>query len=131
LLLGKHEFAAALDEATRLNKKIPDDVMIYGFLTDANVDLGRYAEAEKSAQWILNLLGANVLSLTRAAYLRELFGDDDGVVELMEMALRSVSPTEVEDRAWITTQVAHIKLGSGKHQQAGRRTFAASAGRVS
>ena len=118
LLLGKHEFAAALDEATRLNKKIPDDVMIYGFLTDANVELGRYTDAEKSAQWTLNLRGANVPSLTRAAYLRELFGDNDGAIELMEMALRSVSPTEVEDRAWITTQVAHLKLASGNLQQA-------------
>jgi tetratricopeptide (TPR) repeat protein len=118
LLLGKHEFAPALDEATKLNKKIPDDVMIYGFLTDANVELGKYADAEKSAQWMLNLRGANVPSLTRAAYLRELFGDNEGAIELMEMALRSVSPTEVEDRAWITTQIAHLKLASGNPQQA-------------
>ena len=92
--------------------------MIYGFLTDANIELGNYADAEKSAQWMLNLRGANVPSLTRAAYLRELFGDNEGAVELMEMALRSVSPTEVEDRAWITTQIAHLKLASGKPQQA-------------
>src|SRR5215472_6775109 len=118
LLLGKHEFSSALDEATKLNKKIPDDVMVYGFLTDANVELGKYADAEKSAQWMLNLRGANIPSLTRAAYLRELFGDNEGAVELMEMAVRSVSPTEVEDRAWITTQIAHLKLASGKPQEA-------------
>jgi tetratricopeptide (TPR) repeat protein len=118
LLLGKHEFAAALDEAIKLNKKIPDDIMIYGFLTDANVELGRYKDAETSAQWMLNLRGANVPSLTRAAYLRELFGDNDGAVDLMEMALQSVPPGEVEDRAWITTQTAHLKLASGKAQQA-------------
>src|SRR5260370_16421743 len=40
LLLGKHEFAAALDKAKELRKKMPDDVMLYGFLTDANVELG-------------------------------------------------------------------------------------------
>ena len=118
LLLGKHEFGAALDEATKLNKKTPDDVMIYGFLTDANVELGKYPDAEKSAQWMLNLRGANVPSLTRVAYLRELFGDKEGALELMEMALRSVSPAETEDRAWITTQIAHLKLASGKYQQA-------------
>ena len=118
LLLGKHEFAAALEEGTKLNKKIPDDVMIYGFLTDANVELGKYTDAEKSAQWMLNLRGANIPSLTRAAYLRELFGDNEGAVELMEMSLQSVSPTEAEDRAWITTQIAHLKLASGKSQQA-------------
>ena len=37
LLLGKHEFAAALEESTKLNKKMPDDITVYGFLTDANV----------------------------------------------------------------------------------------------
>src|SRR5580700_7508634 len=38
LLLGKHEFAAARDAAMKLNQKMPDDVMLYGFLADANVE---------------------------------------------------------------------------------------------
>ena len=50
LLLGRHEFAAALEEAKKLNKKMPDDVMLYGFLTDANVELGNYKDAENAAQ---------------------------------------------------------------------------------
>src|ERR1700756_1977677 len=37
LLLGKHEFAAAREAAMVLNKRTPDDVMLYGFMTDANV----------------------------------------------------------------------------------------------
>ena len=48
LLLGKHEFAAAREEALKLNKKMPDDVMVYGFLTDANIELGNYDDAEDS-----------------------------------------------------------------------------------
>ena len=118
LLLGKHEFAAAREEAIKLNKRVPDDVMAYGFLTDANVELGNYSEAETSAQWMLNLRGANLPALTRAAYLRELFGDDEGAVQLMNMALDSTPPGEVEDRAWITTQIAHLKLATGKTSEA-------------
>ncbi len=114
LLLGKHEFAAALEEAKTLNKRMPDDVMVWGFLTDANVELGNYDDAEKAAQWMLNLRPANLPGLTRAAYLRELFGDPEGAVELMRMALDSTPPGEVEDRAWITTQIAHIRLSEGK-----------------
>jgi tetratricopeptide (TPR) repeat protein len=83
LLLGKHEFAAAREEARKLNKKMPDDVMVYGFLTDANIELGNYKEAEDSAQLMLDLRPGNLPGLTRAAYLRELFGDLDGSVELM------------------------------------------------
>lgn len=114
LLLGKHEFAAALDEAKKLNKKLPDDVMLYGFLTDANVELGNYQDAEKAAQWMLDLRPGNLPGLTRAAYLRELFGDVDGALELMDMAYQSTPPTEVEDGAWILTQMAHLKLMAGK-----------------
>lgn len=114
LLLGKHEFAAAREEALTLNKKIPDDVMVYGFLTDANVELGNYDEAEKSAQLMLNLRPGNSPGITRAAYLRELFGDVDGALELMNMALTSTSPSEVEDQAWILTQIAHLQLSVGR-----------------
>src|SRR5262245_10047824 len=42
ILLGRHEFAQALESAAQLNKRAPDDVQVYGFLTDANVELGDY-----------------------------------------------------------------------------------------
>ena len=118
LLLGKHEFAAALEEAKKLNKKMPDDVMVYGFLTDANVELGNYNDAENAAQWMLNLRPANQPAVTRAAYLRELFGDVDGALELMNMAFESNPPTQVEDGAWILSQMAHLNLSIGNLDQA-------------
>ncbi len=118
LLLGKHEFAAAREEAVKLNKKTPDDVMLYGFLTDANVELGDYPDAEKAAQWMLNLRPGNLPGLTRAAYLRELYGDIDGSLELMNMAYQSTPPSEVEDGAWILTQMAHLQLMAGKPEEA-------------
>ena len=88
LLLGRHEFPAALEAATLLNKRIPDDVLVYGFLTDANAELGNYEAAEKAAQWMLNLRPGNLPGMTRAAYLRELFGDVDGAYDLMNTAYR-------------------------------------------
>ena len=118
LLLGKHEFAAALEAAKKLNKKMPDDVMVYGFLTDANVELGNYKEAEAAAQWMLDLRVGSIPGLTRAAYLRELFGDVDGALDLMVMAYQSTPPNESEDRAWILTQMAHLNLTIGKSSQA-------------
>ena len=118
LLLGKHEFAAALEAAKQLNKKMPDDVMLYGFLTDANVELGNYKDAEAAAQWMLDLRAGSIPGLTRAAYLRELFGDTDGALDLMEKAYQSTPPSESEDRAWIITQEAHLNLATGKTSQA-------------
>ena len=118
LLLGKHEFAAALDAAKKLNQKMPDDVMLYGFLTDANVELGNYKDAETAAQWMLDLKPGNTPGLTRAAYLRELYGDIDGSLELMNMAYQSTPPGETEDGAWIVTQMAHLNLAIGKIDKA-------------
>ena len=118
LLLGKHEFAAALQDAKILNQKMPDDVMIYGFLTDANVELGNYREAEQAAQWMLDLRPGNLPGLTRAAYLRELFGDPQGAIELMQMALDSTAPSEVEDAAWILSQMGHLELLRGRPSEA-------------
>jgi Flp pilus assembly protein TadD len=118
LLLGKHEFASAREGARKLNQKMPDDVMVYGFLTDANIELGNYKEAENAAQLMLDLRPGNLPGLTRAAYLRELFGDLDGSVELMNMAYQSTPPSETEDRAWILSQIAHLQLMSGKITEA-------------
>jgi tetratricopeptide (TPR) repeat protein len=113
LLLGRHEFADALEEAKALNKRIPDDALVYGFLVDANAELGNYKDAETAAQWMLNLRPGNLPALTRTAYLRELFGDVDGALELMNMAYQSTPPTENEDGAWILTQMAHLRLSTG------------------
>jgi len=113
ILLGKHEYPAALEAAKRLNKRVADDVMVYGLLTDANVELGNYKDAENSAQWMLNLRRGNVPALIRAAHLRELFGDAEGAYELLEMAYQSTLPTETADRASLLTQMGHVRFASG------------------
>lgn len=108
-LLGQHRFAEALNRAKALQKRFPDDVLIYGFLADAQVELGRYEEATESVQWMLDLRPGNVPALTRAAYLRELHGWTDGAVEFMLQAYDRTRPAEREDRAWIQTQLAHLE----------------------
>jgi tetratricopeptide (TPR) repeat protein len=118
LLLGRHEFPAALEAAKILNKRVPDDILVYGFLTDANAELGNYPAAENAAQWMLNLRPGNLPGMTRAAYLRELFGDVDGAYELMDMAYQSTVPTETEDRAWILSQMGHLRFVAGRTDDA-------------
>lgn len=110
ILLGQHEFPRAVEAAEQINRAMPDDVLVYGFLVDGYVELGRYAEAEKAAQWMLDLRPGNVPGLTRAAYLRELFGDAEGAVELLDTAYRRTPDNEVEDRAWILTHIAQLSL---------------------
>jgi tetratricopeptide (TPR) repeat protein len=113
ILLGEHEYPAALEAAKALNKRVPDDVMVYGMLTDANVELGNYEDAEDSAQWMLNLRHGNRPALTRAAHLRELFGETEGAYQLIDLAYQSTAPTETGERAWILTEMGHLRLASG------------------
>jgi tetratricopeptide (TPR) repeat protein len=113
ILLGHHDFARARDEALILNKRAPDDVQVYGLLADAHAELGEYDAAEAAVQWMLDLRGGNVAALTRAAYLRELFGDIEGALDFFGMAYVQTPETETEERAWILTQVSHLHLLSG------------------
>ena len=118
MLLGKHEFAKALALAQSLNKRNADDPMVYGFIVDAATELGDYKEAEEAAQWMLDLGRSSVPGLTRAAYLREIFGDIEGALELMVPAYGRIEPAEVEDRAWTLTQIAHLRLLRGEVEPA-------------
>jgi tetratricopeptide (TPR) repeat protein len=118
LMLGRHEFGPALELAKKLNAQVPDDPMVYGLLTDAHTELGNYKEAEEAAQWMLDLGRSSVPGLARAAYLRELFGDIDGAVELMTTVYERTDPLESEERAWVLTQLAHLRLLLGKATEA-------------
>ncbi len=112
-LLGEHDYPAALEAAKALNKRALDDVMVYGLLTDANVELGNYKDAEDSAQWMLNLRRGNRPAFIWTARLRELFGDAEGAYEMLDLAFQSTAPTETEERASLLTQMGHLRLASG------------------
>jgi tetratricopeptide (TPR) repeat protein len=78
------------------------------------VELGNYKDAEKAAQWMLDLRPGNVPALTRAAFLRELFGDVEGAIDFMQDAYQRTPYVEYEDRAWTLTQLAHLHLTVGR-----------------
>jgi len=120
LLLGRHEFQKALEAATPLNKQTPDDVTVYGYLADANTELGNYPEAIDAIQWMLKIKPANIAGLTRAAYQRELHGDLSGAMDLMQMAYDATPYQEFEDRAWLLTQMSHLSLVDGDVNKAER-----------
>jgi len=111
--LGRHEFGKALKTATRLNKMVPDDVAVYGYQVDANVELGNYEDAVTAAQWMLDLRPGNAPGLARAGYLRELHGNLSGALELTKLAYEATPPAESEERARLLAQMAHVELLSG------------------
>lgn len=118
LLIARHEYAHALTLAQEINKQVPDDVMTYGYIADANIALGDYADAEKAAQWMLDLRTHNVPGLLRGAELRQIFGDSEGALQFLNDSYQQTSPDQAEEVAWILTRMAEINLAMGKLEAA-------------
>jgi tetratricopeptide (TPR) repeat protein len=111
--LGRGEFVEALRQAKALNKKTPDDVLLYGFIADAAIALGDYREAEEAAQWMLDMRPGNVPGLLRGAALRRLYGDSRGSRDFFSQAYQQMAPTQTEELAWTLTQMADLQLSTG------------------
>ncbi len=118
ILLEEHEYSEALDEAKTLNRETPDDVLLWGYLADAESALGDYKDAEKAAQWMLNLRPGNVPGLLRGADLRTVWGDTDGALEFLSRALQSTPDFETGDVTAIMTKMANVHLATGQIEAA-------------
>ena len=119
VLLGRKNFVGALTQAAELNSKVPDDIAAWGLLVDANMALGNYGEAERDAQWILDLRAGSTLGFEKAAALREMFGDVEGAIEFLDEANRRTSLNDADQHAWLLTEKARFELeaGNGKHAE--------------
>ena len=103
--LSLHDFAPALATATRAAAINPYNAQIYGALVDANVELGRYAEAVKMADKMVGIR-PDLRSYSRVSYLREIHGDVPGAIEALQMAIGAGYPGQ-EATAW-----ARLTLGN-------------------
>jgi tetratricopeptide (TPR) repeat protein len=113
ILLGRGEFRRALELARALNKRTPDDVLLYGYIADAAMALGDYRDAEEAAQWMLDMRPGNVPGLLRGAALRRLYGDARGATDLFFQAYQQMGPTQTEELAWTLTQMADLQFSIG------------------
>ncbi len=114
ILLGRKEFAQALEKARALNHRSPDDVSVWGYIAEAAAGLGVYEEAEKAAQWMLDLRPGNVPGLIEGAVLRKLYGDLDGALDFLKEAYQQAPPNEGEESAWLLTEMAEAQLEGGR-----------------
>ncbi len=112
LLLTFHRFEEGLNFAKQLQQDHPQDYSVYGFMTDANVELGNYPEAVEAVQKMVDLRPA-MEAYARVSYVRSLYGDTAGAIEAMGIAARSVDPREKEAQAWCLVHLGdeHFKAG--------------------
>ncbi len=106
ILLSQHHFADALTAANDFVKRYPDAAFGYGLLTDANVELGNYADAIKACDK-MNSIRPDLRSYSRAAYLREIHGDYAGAKNAMSLAVKAGVPA-LEQTEWCRVQLGHL-----------------------
>lgn len=118
VLLARQEYNAALVAARMLQKHMPDDITVHGYVMEAEAVLGNYDDAEKAANWMFRLRPGNLPAMIHGAALRETFGLLPGAEDLLTTALRGTPLAETEERAWLLTQLARINRTEGKLPEA-------------
>lgn len=98
-LLAAGRTAESIRMAEALNRAAPDALDAYGLLAEAYLAAGRAPEAEKAAQWMLDLRVEDPRSLRAAALVREHLGDIDGAIDLLADALRRIPRARSLERA--------------------------------
>jgi tetratricopeptide (TPR) repeat protein len=117
LMLTFHRFPEALDAATRLQQKSPQDAFFYGALTDANVELGNYKEAIDAVQKMVDLR-PGMESFARVSYVRYLHGDSKGAIEAMQTAAKIADPVNKEAQAWCLVHLGDEFFKIGNYAEA-------------
>ncbi|MDF2379478.1 MAG: tetratricopeptide repeat protein [Candidatus Gracilibacteria bacterium] len=112
--LGRHLFSDALKKAIRLTSASPKTNYFYGVLADAHIELGNYDEAEQALEIMINLR-PDFSSYSRIAYLREIFGDREGAIEMMEYSTES-SIAIPENFAWSISELGRLWSISDKNK---------------
>jgi tetratricopeptide (TPR) repeat protein len=111
LLLTQHRFAEALAVGEQA-RQIQDGIArVYGVIADAQVELGQYDQAVESVQRMVDLR-PDLASYSRVAYMRELYGDPEGAIEAMQMAVDAHGPT-AENTEWTRVQLGNLYFGQG------------------
>jgi tetratricopeptide (TPR) repeat protein len=101
----QHDYTAVESLALQAQALRPGNAAPYGMLADSQIGLGRYDEADRSLQRMLEL-DAGLPALSRRANLAFLRGDRFNAVDFWKQAIRAGEGQPAENQAW-----AHVQLG--------------------
>jgi pentatricopeptide repeat protein len=123
LELARHDFGAGLSDARRAHAQAPAVNKPFGVLVDALVELGRYDEAGRVLQEMVDRR-PDLAGYARVSYFRELHGDLDGAVRAMRLAV-SAGGDVAENEAYVRSLLGGLELQRGR-LGAARREFRAA-----
>lgn len=123
LALARHDFRAGLRYAQRARRLGPELARSFSVLVDAELELGRYEQAGRSLQQMIDLR-PSLASYARVSYFRELHGDLAGATRAMSLAV-SAGGGVPENVAYVQTLLGDLEAMRG-HIRAARRAYAAA-----
>ena len=120
LAASRHQFRESLRLARRAVVLAPDTARGYGVVGDALIELGRYDEAFRAFERMVELK-PSLAGYARIAYARELLGRPREALEAMELAL-DASGNVPEPTAWTLVEIGKLHFSLGELTQA-RQAF--------
>ena len=109
--MSQHHFSDGLATAQIAKKINPYNGYIYGLLVDGNVEMGQYDSAVVYADKMVSVR-PDLTSYSRVSYLREIYGDYQGSIKAMKMAVETGGAGD-EHTEWTRVQLASLyeKIG--------------------
>jgi len=123
LAAGRHEFREAVRLARRARSLAPGSNAAYPVLVDALVELGRYRDAERALQRMIDRK-PTLPAYARVSYFRELTGDLRGAAAALRLAVAAGGPVP-ENFAYVQSLLGSLELNRGR-LAASRRAYAAA-----
>ena len=114
--MSQHQFSEARDLAEAARKINPSNAYVYGVLVDANVELGDYKQAIAMSDK-MQALKPSLESYSRASYLREIYGDFEGSISAMKLAVEAGMPGS-EPFCWSKKTLGHLYESTGELDKA-------------
>jgi tetratricopeptide (TPR) repeat protein len=106
ILLSQHHFADGLTVAQDAEKINPYNAFLYGLLVDGNVESGHYDSAIANADKMVSIR-PDLRSYSRISYIREIYGDNNGAISAMQMAVNAGAPGD-EATEWSRIQLGKL-----------------------
>jgi tetratricopeptide (TPR) repeat protein len=116
LALARHDFKGGLRDGLAAHAAAPLVVRPYGVIVDAQVELGRYDDAARTLQTMVDLK-PNLASYSRVSYFRELHGDLPGALATMQLAV-SAGGDAPENLAYVQTLLGNLQFERGSLREA-------------